>query len=122
MNCNKILFQCYPTDIHAVNNVPVDSRTLNLLERLSLVNLEGHEAVEVLQKSINFAENIVKMNTECVEPLYRVLYEDPLRLRSDQVTEGNCRQSVLQNAKVTDEDYFIAPPGNIPLSQGNVRT
>lgn len=29
--------------------------------------------------------------------------------------EGNCRNEILSNAKVTEENYFVAPPGNIPL-------
>lgn len=33
-------------------------------------------------------------------------------LRSDEIVEGNCRKEVLMNASKTDEDYFVAPPGN----------
>lgn len=40
----------------------------------------------------------------------RVLY-----LRDDQVSEGNCRKSIIGSAKCTEEEYFVAPPGNIPL-------
>lgn len=36
-------------------------------------------------------------------------------MRDDEVTEGNCRDDVLKNASVTEEEYFVAPPGNIPL-------
>lgn len=39
----------------------------------------------------------------------------PLRVREDEVTEGNCKDHILQNASVTEEDYFVAPPGNISL-------
>lgn len=42
-------------------------------------------------------------------------YYSPLRVREDQVTEGNCKEDILKNASVTEEDYFVAPPGNIPL-------
>jgi hypothetical protein len=31
------------------------------------------------------------------------------------VTEGNCKAEILANAAITEEDYFVAPPGNIPL-------
>ena len=27
------------------------------------------------------------------------------------------RADILSNAKVVEEDYFVAPPGNIPLQQ-----
>lgn len=39
----------------------------------------------------------------------------PLRVDEDIVTEGNCKEAVLSNAILTEEDYFVAPPGNIPL-------
>jgi Glu-tRNAGln amidotransferase C subunit. len=38
-------------------------------------------------------------------------------LREDQVTDGNCRTEVMANAAVTEEEYFVAPPGNIPLEK-----
>lgn len=31
------------------------------------------------------------------------------------VTDGNCRDDVMHNATETEEEYFVAPPGNIPL-------
>lgn len=43
-------------------------------------------------------------------PFCRVLY-----LREDKVTEKNDVKAVLQTAVVTDEDFYVAPPGNIPL-------
>lgn len=38
-----------------------------------------------------------------------------MRLRDDEVTEGDCKEDILRNASLTEEDYFVAPPGNIPL-------
>ena len=38
--------------------------------------------------------------------LFRELF-----LRKDEVTEGNCRDDILQNASKTVEEYFVAPPG-----------
>lgn len=38
-----------------------------------------------------------------------------LTLRNDEVTDGNCQKDILKNAALTEEDYFVAPPGNIPL-------
>jgi len=31
------------------------------------------------------------------------------------VTEGDCKEEILRNASKVEEDYFVAPPGNIPL-------
>ena len=38
-----------------------------------------------------------------------------LHLRDDIVTDGNCCKAILANAAVTEEGYFVAPQGNIPL-------
>lgn len=38
-----------------------------------------------------------------------------LSLREDVITAGNCQKDILKNADVTEDDYFVAPPGNIPL-------
>lgn len=43
------------------------------------------------------------------------MFNRALRLRDDVVTDGNCRAIILSNAAVTEEDYFVAPTGNIPL-------
>lgn len=47
--------------------------------------------------------------------MYTPLENESLRLREDVVSDGNLRQEVLANASVVEEDYFVAPPGNIPL-------
>lgn len=33
------------------------------------------------------------------------------------MTQGNCVKDILKNAAITEEDYFVAPPGNIPLTE-----
>ncbi len=50
-----------------------------------------------------------------VEPMYSPLEDLSLQLRDDVITEGNCKKEILANAAVVEEDYFVAPPGNIPL-------
>lgn len=98
-----------------IEDIKLDTKTIQLLERLSLINLGDKEALETIQNSIAFALKISQINTDNVKPLYCVLEDYNLQLRKDKITEGNCREEILQNAKVTDEDYFISPPGNIPL-------
>jgi aspartyl-tRNA(Asn)/glutamyl-tRNA(Gln) amidotransferase subunit C len=39
-----------------------------------------------------------------------------LYLREDKVSDGGCRKDAMANAAVTEEEYFVAPPGNIPLA------
>lgn len=97
--------------------VEIDSETILLLERLSLVDLDSKEALQTLQDSIEFADRIVHIDTTGVEPLYTVLEHEYLQTRKDIVTDGNIKEDVLRNAALVEEDYFVAPPGNIPLEQ-----
>lgn len=55
--------------------VIVDKNTIALLERLSLVKTDPVEGVKVLEDSIAFANQILHINTDAVEPLYSVLEE-----------------------------------------------
>lgn len=99
------------------NPIEIDTNTIKLLERLSLVDLDSDQALETLKSSIQFADKIANINTDNVQPLYTVLEHQQLQLRNDQVTAGNCREELLRCAKRTDEDYYVSPPGNIPLEQ-----
>lgn len=99
------------------NAVEIDTKTIKLLERLSLVDLDSDQALETLKSSIQFADKIADINTDNVRPLYTVLEHQQLQLRNDQVTAGDSREELLRCAKRTDEDYYVSPPGNIPLEQ-----
>ncbi|XP_035914293.1 glutamyl-tRNA(Gln) amidotransferase subunit C, mitochondrial [Anopheles stephensi] len=95
--------------------ITINQQTVQLLERLSLVNLDSKEALETLQDSIEFASRILPIDTDGVEPLYSVLEREKLALRNDTVDDGDRQTEVLQNAALVEEEYFVAPPGNIPL-------
>lgn len=83
-----------------------------------LISVLHREALGTLQDSIEFASRILPIGTDGVEPLYSVLEREKLALRPDTVDDGDRQTEVLQNATITEEEYFVAPPGNIPLEQG----
>lgn len=43
-----------------------------------------------------------------------------LTLRTDNISQGNCQKDILKNAAVKEDDYFVAPIGNIPLHEVEV--
>ncbi|XP_023949490.2 glutamyl-tRNA(Gln) amidotransferase subunit C, mitochondrial [Bicyclus anynana] len=100
-----------------IQKTRVDINTISLLERLSLVKCDTDEGVKVLEDSIAFADKILHIDTTGVEPLYTVLENENLSLRDDKITQGNCQADILKNAAITEDDYFVAPPGNIPLHE-----
>ncbi|MBN3304234.1 GATC amidotransferase, partial [Amia calva] len=50
-----------------------------------------------------------------------VLEDRQLILREDSVSEGGCAEQLLSISRNTVEEYFVAPPGNIPLPQREER-
>lgn len=100
--------------------VVLDNSTINLLERLALVNFGSEKSKEVLQDAIQFADQIHSVNTDHVKPLVNVLdSEHATPLRDDVVNMDNSMQDVMMNAKHVEEDYYVAPPSNVPLYQGD---
>uniref|UniRef100_A0A8D0HIX4 Glutamyl-tRNA(Gln) amidotransferase subunit C, mitochondrial n=1 Tax=Sphenodon punctatus TaxID=8508 RepID=A0A8D0HIX4_SPHPU len=93
----------------------VTMEVIDHLECLALVDFRNWEGVERLEKAIQFADQLHDVNTEGIEPMESVLEDRCLHLRKDKITEGNCPEELLRNARQTVEEYFIAPPGNIPL-------
>lgn len=97
------------------NKICIDPSTITLLERLSLVKYDTPKGIKVLEDSITFANKILHINTDNIEPLYTTLENENLNLRPDKITQGNCQKDILKNATVKEDDYFVAPTGNIPL-------
>uniref|UniRef100_V9L1E5 Glutamyl-tRNA(Gln) amidotransferase subunit C, mitochondrial n=1 Tax=Callorhinchus milii TaxID=7868 RepID=V9L1E5_CALMI len=91
------------------------------LERLALVDFQNQEGVETLAKAIQFADRLHLVDTEGVEPMDSVLEDRCLYLRVDEVTEGYCAEVLLSGASQVVEEYFVAPPGNIPLPKKEER-
>lgn len=93
----------------------INQKTIELLERLSLVDFANKKGIDRLEDAIRFADQIRVIDTTGVEPMITVLEDRTLHLRDDIVTDGKCCKAVLANAAVTEEKYFVAPQGNIPL-------
>lgn len=100
------------------NRKSISNETIAKLERLSLVDFGNAGGIERLERAINFAEQLRSFPVDnSVEPLYSVLENKKLRLRQDRVDQGNCRDKVLKNSAKIEDEYFVAPPGNIPKKQ-----
>lgn len=96
--------------------IKLDQKTILHLERLSLVDFTNVEGIERLEEAIEFAQPLHEINTENVEPMFTVQDDATLRLAEDE-PEPTSKEDILSNAKLTEEGYFVAPPGNIPLKQ-----
>ncbi|KAG7274713.1 hypothetical protein CRUP_021154, partial [Coryphaenoides rupestris] len=99
--------------------VPAD--LVDRLERLALVDFRTKEGLACLESAIRFADQLHVVDTSGVEPMDSVLEHGQLFLRGDTVTEGDCAEKLLQLSNTTVEEYFVAPPGNIPLPKREER-
>ena len=98
-------------------NIVIDAATIEHLERISLVDFANVRGIERLEEAIELADIVTHVDTQGVEPLYSILEDETLYLRPDEAVAPNNRQELMSLSTVTDEDYYVAPQGNVPLSK-----
>ncbi|KAK3930361.1 Glutamyl-tRNA(Gln) amidotransferase subunit C, mitochondrial [Frankliniella fusca] len=114
-------FKTYKENGSSAASKLIDEETIKHLERLSLVDFANERGIARLQEAIVFADQLKAVDTTGIEPLVSVLEDEVLHLREDKVTEETKASVLLSTASVTEEDYYVAPPGNIPLASSNQR-
>ncbi|XP_041957391.1 glutamyl-tRNA(Gln) amidotransferase subunit C, mitochondrial isoform X1 [Alosa sapidissima] len=103
----------------------VRGEVVDKLERLALVDFGNQEGIDCLEKAIHFADQLHIVNSVAVEPLDSVLHDNKyvwflnrsMHLRNDIITEGKRAEELLQLSRRVIDEYFVAPPGNIPLER-----
>lgn len=89
----------------------IDQETVRRIAFLSRLKIEDDkiaETEEEFNKILNWIEDLKEVDTDAVEPLVSV-NENHLRLRRDEVTDGNCAAEVLANAPQAQYGYFTVP-------------
>ncbi|MGE4314290.1 MAG: Asp-tRNA(Asn)/Glu-tRNA(Gln) amidotransferase subunit GatC [Pseudobdellovibrionaceae bacterium] len=76
------------------------------LARISLTDEQEEQLVPQLSKIMGFIEQLGEVNTDNVAPLASVV-ENKLRLRADEITDGDNQSGVLKNAPESAEGYFV---------------
>ena len=97
----------------------IDPATIEHLERISLVDFANVAGIKRLEEAVKLAEVVRRVDTTGVEPLYSILEEESLRLREDVAEPPNNRNDLMKLATCSEEDYFVSPQGNVPLSYQN---
>ena len=78
------------------------------LARISLEEKKADNLSKDLSNIFNFIEKLNKINTTNVKPLTSIL-DHSLRMRKDNVNDGNIRDKILENAPNKNENFFIVP-------------
>lgn len=89
----------------------VDLATVKRVAHLARIRVTDEEA-EALQGELNailgFVEQLNEVAVDGVEPMTSVL---PMRMkkRRDEVTEGGAADSIVANAPLVEDSYFLVP-------------
>ncbi len=78
------------------------------LARLSISDEQAAKMVPELNNILDWVEQLGEVETDGVEPLTAVI-DNQLRLRDDEVTDGDCRDDVLANAPDAQHGFFAVP-------------
>lgn len=78
------------------------------LARIAMSDEELERLVPELNNILGWVEQLGEVDTDGVEPLATVI-EQKLRLREDEVTDGNRRDDILANAPNAEHGFFAVP-------------
>jgi aspartyl-tRNA(Asn)/glutamyl-tRNA(Gln) amidotransferase subunit C len=89
----------------------IDKDKIKHISKLARI-LVDETKIDALAKDLNsifkFIEQLNELDTDKVEPLSSILNE-PLRLRSDEITDGKIREKILENSPKKNEEFFVVP-------------
>lgn len=78
------------------------------LARIAMSDEEIERLVPELNNILGWVEQLGEVDTDGVEPLATVI-EQKLRLRDDEVTDGDRRDDILANAPAAEHGFFAVP-------------
>ncbi len=78
------------------------------LNRLAIDDDKAEAMVGDFEKILGFIEQLSEVDTDGVEPLANVV-DSKLRLRKDEVTDGDCQAAVLANAPEEMQGFYVVP-------------
>ena len=87
---------------------PDQVRHIANLARIAMSEEEIERLVPELNNILGWVEQLGEVDTEGVEPLTAVIDND-LRLRADEVSDGNRRDDILANAPEAEHGFFAVP-------------
>jgi aspartyl-tRNA(Asn)/glutamyl-tRNA(Gln) amidotransferase subunit C len=89
----------------------LDTQAVAQIARLARIRVAPDELPALaaeLSRILEWVEQLAEIDTEGVPPMTGVAAMR-LALREDIVTDGNCRDAILQNAPQTAKGFFAVP-------------
>lgn len=100
---------CLPDASRAAMSVDLATvRKVAGLARIAISDGEAEALVPELNNILGWIEQLQEVDTSAVEPMTAVI-PNQLRLRADEVTDGDIRDKVLANAPQAEHGFFAVP-------------
>lgn len=78
------------------------------LARIAISDAEADALVPELNNILGWIEQLQEVDTSAVQPMTAVI-PNHLRLRDDEITDGDIRDKVLANAPQAEHGFFAVP-------------
>jgi aspartyl-tRNA(Asn)/glutamyl-tRNA(Gln) amidotransferase subunit C len=91
--------------------MPVDSDTVRRiakLARIALADARSEPMVNELNSILTWVEQLKEVDVTDVPPLTSVV-EQTLKMREDEVTDGDNAAALMANAPLGEDHFFIVP-------------
>jgi len=89
----------------------VDDDTVRRIARLARIKIEDGDVAGLrgeLSGILDWVEQLNEVDTDGVAPMTRVA-EHKLKKREDAVTDGEIAEVVVDNAPLSEDNYFVVP-------------
>ena len=89
----------------------VDEATVRRIARLARIKITDEEASALkgeLSGILDWVEQLDEVDTSAVEPMTRVVAQD-LHKREDEITDGGIASTVVANAPMSEDGFFVVP-------------
>ena len=89
----------------------LDEKTVRKVARLANIEIADEDVTPIgakLSGILEWVEQLSEVDTDNVEPLANVVNID-LKLRKDEVNDGDCADKVLANAPEETQGFFVVP-------------
>lgn len=89
----------------------VDQNTVKRVARLARLKVKDEDVPRLageLNAILGFIEQLNEVDVSSVEPLTSVVTMK-MKMRKDEVTDGNYPERIVANAPAKDDDFFMVP-------------
>lgn len=78
------------------------------LARIAVTDEDAERMTGELSSILDWVEMLNEVDVEGVEPMTAVV-ETEMKMREDEVTDGNCPDKIVGNAPAEDDHFFMVP-------------